>query len=216
MDVFGNRWANYMDRLKENWEAIVGPEDTVLVPGDISWATYLQNSYGDFRFIDTLPGKKIISKGNHDYWWTTINKLNKFLDENHFDTIKFLHNNTYIYEDLCICGTRGWKCPGEDSFSGEDEKVYLRELQRLRFSLEEGKKAGKPGICVAMHYPPFNMRGEPSDFVKIMLEYNVQICIYGHLHGEAYRGAFTGSYEGIDFRLVSADYLAFAPVMLRM
>ncbi len=108
MDVFGARWSNYMERLRENWTATVGENDHVLIPGDISWATYLDQAYEDFRFINELPGKKIISKGNHDYWWTTKSKLDKFLDENGFHSIRFLHNNSYIVENLAVCGTRGW------------------------------------------------------------------------------------------------------------
>lgn len=215
MDVFGNRWANYMKKLEENWRSTVAQDDYVIVPGDISWATYLEQAYDDFRFIHELPGKKIISKGNHDYWWTTKSKLDKFLNENGFDSISFMHNNSYFVQGAVICGTRGWEMPGEVGFGAEDEKIYQRELRRLELSLKgttDIENAGK--IIVALHYPPYNSKGEFSGFMDIMKKYDVQLCIYGHLHGDACRDAVDGIREGIDFRLVSADHLGFAPVLL--
>ncbi len=215
MDVFGSRWADYMGRLEENWRSVITDDDHVIVPGDISWATYLEQAYEDFRFINELPGRKIISKGNHDYWWTTKSKLDKFLDENGFDTISFMHNNSYRIGQDVICGTRGWEMPGETGFGPEDEKIYNRELLRLELSIKDGMAAAPGGrIITALHYPPFNSKGEFSGFIDIMKKYGVKYCIYGHLHGEACRGAIEGNYEGIDFRLVSADHLAFAPVLL--
>ena len=221
MDVFGARWANYMSKLEENWRSTVTGDDYVIVPGDISWATYLEQAYEDFRFIHGLPGRKIISKGNHDYWWTTKSKLDKFLNENGFDSISFMHNNSYCARGAVICGTRGWEMPGETGFGAEDEKIYRRELQRLELSLKNaGAAAGsldsqiKGRIIVALHYPPFNSKGEFSGFIDIMKKYEGQLCIYGHLHGDACRDAIEGIYEGISFRLVSADHLGFAPVLL--
>jgi predicted phosphohydrolase len=216
MDVFGNRWADYMGRLEENWRSMITGDDYVIVPGDISWATYLEQAYEDFRFIHELPGKKIISKGNHDYWWTTKSKLDKFLAENGFDSISFMHNNSYCVGDDVICGTRGWEMPGEVGFGTEDEKIYKRELLRLELSLKNAIAAscGTRRIIAALHYPPYNSKGEFSDFIDIMKKYGVKLCIYGHLHGEACRGAVEGSHEGIVFRLVSADHLAFAPIPL--
>ncbi len=213
MDVFGNRWANYMSKLEENWRSIVTADDYVIIPGDISWATYLEQAHADFSFIHGLPGRKIISKGNHDYWWTTKSKLDKFLGENGFDSISFMHNNSYNTQGAVICGTRGWEMPGETGFGAEDEKIYKRELQRLELSLKNaGAAAGR--IIVALHYPPFNSKGQFSEFIDIMRKYEVQLCIYGHLHGEACREAKEGTYEGIEFRLVSADHLGFAPIQL--
>lgn len=215
MDVFGNRWAEYMGRLGKNWCSMITDEDHVIVPGDISWATYLDQAYEDFRFIHELPGRKIISKGNHDYWWTTRSKLDKFLGENGFDSISFMHNNSYCVGGDVICGTRGWEMPGEVGFGAEDEKIFKRELQRLELSLKDAMAAA-PGrrIIVALHYPPFNSKGEFSGFMDIMKKYDVKLCIYGHLHGEACKDAIEGCHDGITFRLVSADHLSFAPVLL--
>jgi len=218
MDVFGDKWINYMEKIKKFWSETVEPEDYVIVPGDISWATYLEESYKDFDYIDKLPGNKIILKGNHDYWWTTTRKLNKYLSENGFKTIKFLHNNSYIIENFAICGSRGWKCPGEEDFTEEDEKIYLREIQRLDISLKSYEKmipyVGEKDIIVALHYMPFNSKRETSEFIGLMKKYKVKLCIYGHLHGEGARNAVEGEFEGIEFRLVAADYLNFKPVRL--
>jgi predicted phosphohydrolase len=185
MDIFGARWANYMDRLSIEWKDTVAADDTVIIPGDISWATYLEQAYEDFRFIDELPGRKIISKGNHDYWWTTMNKLEQFLLEKEITTISFMHNNSFKVGDYAICGTRGWKMPGDDDFSAEDRKIYMRELNRLELSLNSVEVMPCEKIILAMHYPIFNSKGVNNDFLGIMLKYNVKICIFGHLHGDA-------------------------------
>lgn len=218
MDVFGNRWVNYMEKLEASWEDTITANDFVIIPGDISWATYLEQSYEDFKFIERLPGKKIILKGNHDYWWTTLRKLETFLEENNFTSIRFLHNNCFSIENIVLSGTRGWKCPESDDFGEEDEKIYRRELQRLQLSLECAAKANRDisqeNIVVAMHYMPFNSKGEPSDFVKIMQKYKTKVCLYGHLHGEGIKNAIEGRVGGIEYRLVSADYLGFKPVLL--
>ncbi|MGE4283337.1 MAG: metallophosphoesterase [Clostridia bacterium] len=216
MDVFGNRWDDYMWKIKENWLEIVRDEDYILIPGDVSWATYLEQIYKDFDYINTLPGIKIISKGNHDYWWTTANKLDIYLKENHFDKIFFLHNNSIQYQDIVICGTRGWSCPCLDDFSIEDEKIYTRELQRLELSIREGIKKNPREIIVALHYPPVNRNQDMnSGFVDILKKYNIKTCIYGHLHGDSQKNALIGEYEGIMFYLVACDYLNFKPLKLR-
>jgi len=214
MDIFGARWANYMERLESNWNNTVGENDYVLVPGDISWATYLEQAYRDFLFLDRLPGKKIISKGNHDYWWTTKSKLDKFVAENGFSSISFLHNNSYTVEKAAICGTRGWNMPGEAGFSDEDEKIYLRELQRLELSLKSATVPEGGKLIAATHFPIFNSRGVFSGFLEIMQKYNVDICIYGHLHGESHKYALEGTVKGIEIKFVSADFTGFSPVKL--
>lgn len=211
MDIFGQKWSGYMDRLEAEWKAAVEPEDTVLLPGDISWATYLEEAHKDFSFIEALPGKKVISKGNHDYWWTTLNKLNKFVETNNFRTIAFMHNNNFRIGQNVICGTRGWKLPGDDDFNAEDRKIYNRELQRLELSIKGSSAGSGDNIIVAMHYPPIDVRGQISGFMEIMLKYGVKTCIYGHLHGEGHKKAYTGDFNGIDIRFVSADYLGFKP-----
>jgi len=215
MDVFGERWRGYMERLKTEWEQTVAAEDHVVIPGDVSWATYVEQALDDFRFINELPGKKIILKGNHDYWWTTISKLKKFLAGNGFDSIDFLHNDSCVIGDVSVCGTRGWKCPGDEDFSEEDAKIYRRELERLGLSLKKAAHAGEVRFIVAaLHYPPFNAKREPSGFVEIMRRYGVKLCIYGHLHSGCVNGAVEGEHYGMDFKLVSADYLGFRPVLI--
>jgi predicted phosphohydrolase len=216
MDIFGGKWVDYMDKIENNWKETVSEDDYVIIPGDISWATYLKESYEDFRFIESLPGKKIISKGNHDYWWTTLAKLHKFLEENSFKTISFLHNNSFRIGKLVICGTRGWRCPGDDGFSTEDQKIYDRELQRLELSLKDALLEGEETIIAVLHFPPFNTRCDPSGFVKIMEKYNVKMCIYGHLHGGNFENIVEGRVNGIFFKFVSADYLDFKPLRLEI
>lgn len=214
MDVFGARWSGYMDRLKENWSSLICDNDYILVPGDVSWATYLEQAYEDFRFIHSLPGKKIISKGNHDYWWTTKNKMDKFISGNGFSSVSFMHNNSYAIEGTVICGTRGWNMPGEIGFSDEDMKIYQRELLRLELSLQSAVVPECGSIIAALHFPPFNSKGVFSGFLDILQKYNVKLCIYGHLHGEARKTAVEGRVDGIEFRLVAADHLDFSPVKL--
>lgn len=216
MDIFGDRWSNYMERLRTHWTQTVGEEDYVVIPGDISWATYLEQAFDDFNFIEALPGIKIISKGNHDYWWTTLSKLEQFLSSKELGTIRFMHNNSFNLGKIILCGTRGWKCPGDEDFSGEDRKIYNRELQRLELSLKSAAGGSNESLMVALHYPPFNSKKEPSEFVEIMGTYNVKICLYGHLHGESFRNAFVGETRGIDFKLISADYLNFTPLKLEI
>ncbi|NJD04263.1 MAG: serine/threonine protein phosphatase [Ruminiclostridium sp.] len=214
MDIFGTGWLNYMERINRHWQAIVSEGDTVIIPGDISWATYLENSVEDFKFIDSLPGRKIISKGNHDYWWTTVSKLERFLSDNGFSTISFMHNNSFRVENSVICGTRGWKIPGDDGFNAEDRKIYQRELQRLELSLKSAEVLPGDRLIAAIHFPVLNSKGVFSEFLEIMQRYGVNLCIYGHLHGDAFKNAVEGMQGGVEFRLVSADYLEFKPLML--
>ncbi|WP_024833162.1 metallophosphoesterase [Ruminiclostridium josui] len=211
MDVFGGRWSNYMEKLKENWISNVSENDTVIIPGDVSWATYIDSAYEDFRFIENLPGKKIISKGNHDYWWTTSSKLNKYLAENNFSTISFMHNNAFEFEGVAVCGTRGWKGPGEDDFKKDDEKIYKREIERLELSIKAALKLELSRMLVFMHYPPVTVKSPMTGFIDIMKKYEIKECYYGHLHGEGIKGAIEGEYEGINLKLVSSDYLNFKP-----
>lgn len=215
MDVFGGRWSNYMEKLKNNWLETVRESDTVIIPGDISWATYIENAYEDFKYIDVLPGKKIISKGNHDYWWTTTSKLNKYLMENGFGTISFMHNNAFVIENLAICGTRGWKCPGEDDFKKDDEKIYLREIERLELSIKASMDLEYAERLVFMHYPPVTAKSQASGFMEVMKKHGITRCFYGHLHGEGIKGAIEGDYEGVALKLISADYLNFVPMMVK-
>jgi len=207
MDIFSDKWEGHTQKLKDNWLNTVNDSDTVLIPGDVCWSTYIDDAYEDFNYIDSLPGRKIISKGNHDYWWETISRMNKFVKNNAFNSIFFLHNNFLGYEDWAICGTRGW--PSDDEMQGENgRKMFAREINRLEISLKAAVDAGKKKIIVALHFPPF-YSGENS-FIEVMKRYGVSICLYGHLHAD-FSAARQGIIEGIDFRFVSADYLNFMP-----
>ena len=208
MNIFGDNWENHEEKIKENWIKEVKNEDLVLMPGDFSWEMHLKDMYNDFKYLNELPGKKILLKGNHDYWWTTIAKMRGFIEENNFNNIEFLYNNSYEYADKIIVGTRGWAL--NDTENGN--KMNHREEERLKLSIQDGLKKGenKEMICM-MHYPPIKKAGDivSSNYIEILKENKVKTCIYGHLHGKAHEEAFEGEYEGIYFKLVSADYLDF-------
>lgn len=204
MNIFGDNWIDHENKIMDYWKETVGKEDLVLIPGDISWAVKLNDAMDDLMKIDALPGKKIIGKGNHDYWWSTSNKL----DNLELKTIKFLKNNSYTYNGAIICGTRGWDTM-EDHSQLDNEKIYLREMNRLKISLEESKKSNKE-IIAMLHYPPFNSEGTPNEFFQILKNYNIGICIYGHLHGEeGHKIAREGIIENITVHCVSSDYMDF-------
>lgn len=206
MDIFGDNWANHEDKIFNNWSNNVKEDDLVLLPGDITWAIKLDEAKLDLSKIDKLPGKKVISKGNHDYWWETKSKLNS-LD---FKTIHFLHNDCYIYNNIAICGTRGWIPKDSEEFDEHDEKVFNREINRLKLSLQSIKENVKTKI-VMLHYPPFNVDGTPNDFVELMKDYDVSICVYGHLHDEGHKYIIEGGIKGIEFYCIASDYLEFIP-----
>lgn len=207
MDIFGDKWKDHCEKIKTNWIAQIKEDDTVLIAGDISWSLKADDSKYDLDWIDALPGRKIISKGNHDYWWGSISKLNTL-----YENTKFLQNNFYVYEDYAVCGTRGWICPGSDKFTTKDDKIFKRELIRLRLSLESAKKEGFNKFIVMLHYPPTNEKFEESDIIKLLKEYNVEKVIYGHLHGPVLYGeVLNGNLDGIEYILTSADYLNFNP-----
>ena len=212
MNVFSSKWDNYTDKMRENWNKIVSENDYVIIPGDISWATYLEDAVTDFEYIHSLNGKKLISKGNHDYWWTTLNKMNLFLNENGFDSISIMKNTAYMIGDTAICGTRGWIIPS--SAVGEDAKIFEREKQRLILSLEDASAMGAKNIICALHYPPVSKESENSEFLDIMNAYGVKRCIYGHLHGISHASAPIGVFSGIKLQLVSCDYLNFIPMLI--
>lgn len=206
MDVFGTQWINHEEKIFNNWEEIVKDEDLVLLPGDISWAMKLEDGHKDLMRIDKLSGKKIISKGNHDYWWESLKKLNDL----NFKSINFLQNNSFIYKKIGIAGSRGWISRDSEDFDSHDEKIFKRELNRLDLSLSSIDENVNKKI-VLLHYPPFNSNSKPNEFVKLMKEYNVDICIYGHLHAEGHKYAVEGEVEGIRFHCVSSDYIDFIP-----
>ncbi len=213
MDIFGGRWENYIEKLEKNWKSIVSEKDLVLIPGDISWATYLDDAFADLKFIHDLPGRKVILKGNHDYWWSTLNKLKKFIEEHKFTSIDFIQNTAYVWENTAIAGTRGWNIPNAQT-GAEDRKIFEREKQRLILSLEDAKSKKAEKIVVAMHYPPIEQNMINLDFLEIMKAYDVRVCIYGHLHAAAQKFAPVGVFEGISLRLVSCDYLNFMPILI--
>jgi predicted phosphohydrolase len=206
MDVFGGAWVNYMDKLKEGL-SVIGPEDTTVLLGDLSWALDLENAQADFAWINKIPGRKIILKGNHDYWWSTAAKFQKFCVENQFSNMFILNNNFYEYEDWAICGTRGWFF--EESRSSEhDEKVFKRELLRLETSL---RAAGDRNKMVFLHYPPRYKGYECQEILDLLQKYGVRRCFYGHLHGPSHKLAMEGVWDSVEFRLTAADYLNFTP-----
>lgn len=206
MDVFGGAWVGYMDKLKEGL-SVIGPEDTTVLLGDLSWALDLESAKADFGWINAIPGKKIILKGNHDYWWSTAAKFQKFCTENGFENLFLLNNNCYFYESFAICGTRGWFFEEERS-GAHDEKVFRRELIRLEASL---KAAGDAPKLVFLHYPPRYRGYTCPEILELLAKYEVRRCFYGHLHGGSHKLAMEGLWDGVEFRLVSADYTGFRP-----
>ena len=206
MDVFGGAWTGYMEKL-ERGISCIGENDTTVLLGDLSWSLDLQNAKADFAWIDRIPGKKIILKGNHDYWWSTVSKFNQFCQENSFSNQFILNNNHYEYEGFAICGTRGWFF--EEEKSGQhDEKVFKRELIRLETSL---KSAGDMPKIVFLHYPPRYKGYICEPIVELLHQYDVRQCFYGHLHSASHALAVEGLWDGIEYRLVSSDRLNFRP-----
>ena len=208
MGVFGPKWENHVNRLKACWEYTVTDEDLVILCGDLSWAMRLKEAKVDLDFIDHLPGKKVCIKGNHDYWWEKIGVLNTL-----YDSIHFIQNTAYRVGSYAICGTRGWM--SLDGASKEDQKIYLREQERLKLSLQDGIKKGAKEIIVALHYPPTNERREDSPFTQLIKQYPVRQVVYGHLHDEnAWQKALKGNYNESIYHLVAADYLDFCPKLI--
>ena len=206
MDIFGGNWQGYMEKLQDGI-SVIKPEDTTILLGDLSWALDLSGAKEDFAWIDQIPGDKIILKGNHDYWWSTASKFYHFCEENGFERQFILNNNHYEYNGWAICGTRGWFY--EENRSGDhDEKVFKRELIRLEASLQS---AGDLPKMVFLHYPPKYKGYECPEILSLLQQYGVQKCFYGHLHGPSHALALEGIWDGIDYKLVSADRLDFCP-----
>lgn len=208
MDSFPG-WSDYVTRIEKNWNKLVTPNDTVIIAGDISWAMNFDELYDDFTFIESLNGTKIIIKGNHDYWWNTASKMNKFIEDNGFNSIKFIHNNAYSVEGVSICGSRGWMFESDEA---HDELVLAREVGRIRRSLES---AENDEIIAFLHYPPVTTDSICSEIIELLKEFNVKKCYYGHLHGVAAKIAIDDKVEGIDFRLISCDRLGFMPLLIK-
>ena len=209
MDIFGGAWVGYMEKLKQGFSSVT-EEDTTILLGDLSWALGLQEAKKDFAWINQIPGKKIILKGNHDYWWSTAAKFYKFCEENGFSNQFILNNNHYEYGDWAICGTRGWFFEEERS-NLQDEKVFKRELIRLETSL---RSAGDRNKMVFLHYPPRYKGYECGEILDLLKQYGVRRCFYGHLHGASHGLALEGQWDGIEYKLVSADRLGFNPFLV--
>ena len=211
MSIFGENWQNHEEKIAIDWKSRVKEEDTVILPGDFSWAMYLENTYEDFKYLNQLPGKKILLRGNHDYWWSTLTKMRKYLEDNDFHNIDFMQNNSFEIEDSIIVGTRGWTI-SEDS---EDKRLVERETIRLELSIKDGiEKFGREKPIIAfMHYPPITVhqvaKNETTKFMETLKKYHIKECMYGHLHSSSIRDAVEGFYDGVNLKLVSADGLDF-------
>lgn len=220
MDVFGPGWQNYVARLEEAWRGKVKEEDTVLIPGDISWGISMDEALSDLQFIESLPGTKILSKGNHDYWWGTNKKVEDFLTEKGLASMKVLKNNGFVVENTLVAGTRGWLLPENPESKEADEKIYLREVGRLERSLQDalqkwesdGTEPGSLRRVAMLHYPPIYDPRRSNGFTDTLEKYGVELCLYGHLHGRGHQKAYNGEKNGVEYRLISADYLRFDPV----
>lgn len=210
MDVFGPLWEDYENKLITAFSRL-NDDDITIIPGDVSWGMSLKESLLDFKLIDSFPGRKIICKGNHDYWWETATKTKRFFAENDIHTIDVLHNNAFKIGDIAICGTRGWFFEEE---TGNSRKIYDREIGRLRFSLEEGKKLSPERILCFLHYPPISSGYECEEITDMLSEYGVESCFYGHLHSFGHKSAFIGEHKNVNYSLVSADFLRFEPLLI--
>lgn len=211
MDIFGDHWIDHWERIKSNWIDKVSPCDIVLIPGDISWAMTLDEALTDLDDIGALPGRKIMVKGNHDYWWSSITRLR----ERSHESIYVIQNDSLMLEDmpnLAFCGTRGWTAPGTKEFTEHDEKIFNRELNRLRLSLDAANNADE--IIVLLHFPPFDDQGQESDFCNLIRQYPVKHVVFGHLHGDSLKGVIEGEIGGLTYHLVSCDYLDFDPKLI--
>ena len=213
MNIFGDNWKDHDKKIKQDWESKVVEKDTVILVGDFSWSMHLRDTIKDFEYLNNLPGKKILLKGNHDYWWTTVTNMKNFLKENDFKNIDFLHNNCFEIEGKVICGTRGWTLNLEESENGK--KMIKRECNRLKLSIEQGiKEFGEnKEFIVCMHYPPITntniIKKETTDFMETMKKYNIKKCFYGHLHSNSIKEAVEGIIDNINLKLVSSDSLDF-------
>jgi predicted phosphohydrolase len=213
MSVFGENWGNHFDKISKDWIEKVEPQDVVILAGDFSWATYLEDTFKDFEYLNSLPGKKLLLKGNHDYWWTTLTSMRKYLKENNFCNIDFLQNNSYKHESHIIVGTRGWQF----TENAEDKKILKREIARLELSISDGLKkiTNNEKLIACIHYPPFNDNlSDDFSFINVLKKYPVDTCVYGHLHGASHQNAVQGNIDGIDFKLISCDYTDFKLIQI--
>lgn len=217
MNIFGSRWHEHEQRLDLQWRQTVTDEDTVLIPGDISWAMQLRDALPDLAFLDRLPGRKILSRGNHDYWWTSLAKIEAFCRNNNLNSLFFLRNNGLVVPpDWVVCGTRGWILPGDPDYGPDDEKIYLREAGRLRLSLEAASALLMPEarLVACLHYPPFGRDMQPTMLTELLEEFAVEICVYGHIHSDNGLSGKDGPPGRVRYQLAAADHLGFKPLRL--
>lgn len=209
MDIFGPHWANHTGKIYEGWKSVVGEDDLVIIPGDISWAMHLKEAEQDLDWLARLPGRKLLVRGNHDYWWSSIGKVRSALPPGIFA----LQNDHYTWDDLAVCGTRGWICPGDEGFeNGKDEKIYQRELLRLKMSLDSAIKDGCEEIIAALHFPPFNRFNQPGGFTELLEEYRVKVCVFAHIHDSIRDTIFQGRRNSVCYYYAAADGIDFTPL----
>jgi predicted phosphohydrolase len=211
MDVFGLHWEDHPDRIRRAWEGVVESQDWVLLPGDISWAMRVEEMADDLAYLAALPGRKVLLRGNHDYWWQSLSKVRQALPEG----VSALQNDYIpLTNNWAVCGTRGWELPNTSGTTAHDYKIYERELIRLRLSLDGAKRGGYRHLVAMLHFPPTDGQGTPSGFTTLLEEYGVEICVYGHLHGAAQQFALRGVHRGVHYHLVACDALRFTPLFL--
>jgi predicted phosphohydrolase len=213
MDVFGENWENYTQKIHDNWMNTVSDNDTVILCGDTSWGMNLTEALPDFEFLENLPGKKILLKGNHDYWWNSVKKMKDFFAEHNLFSFDILHNNDYVFDNIGIAGTRGWFY-GESSSDAEDAKIIHREAERLKFSIEKALTLNSKRITCFLHYPPINSNGKCDEIFNTLIKYSIERCFYGHIHSKGIKYAVTGVVDGIDFSLISCDSIGFQPQLI--
>ena len=208
MNVFGSHWDNHFERISQDWRTRVGEEDTVLIPGDISWALQLRDAVPDLQAIAALPGRKVLTKGNHEYWWNSLTQVRAVLPPG----MEVLQHSALDLGDAVVCGTRGWMIPtGDTALAPEDQKILNRELARMEMALQEATKlrAGRPLVAM-IHFPPLYEQVRDTDFTRLFERYQVSTVVYGHLHGPAIRAGFNGTHHGVRYMLTSCDSLNFA------
>ena len=215
MDIFGGRWKNYMERIAENWIRTVGEQDTVVLPGDISWGMNDEETLPDLRFLEELPGQKILMRGNHDYWWQTTKKLNALFEENNLKSLSILYNNAVLCGETVLCGTKGYMNDGEQT-KEQNEKLFEREAARMELSLKDAQQRfpGREKIAF-LHYPPLTREFAYLQMLDLLFEYGVTRCYYGHLHGAGHTAAYIGDYYRMQFSMISADFVDFTPVFVK-
>ncbi len=213
MDRFGENWRDHDRKIFEAWERDGSDDDLLLIVGDTSWAMRIEDARRDLDRIGQMKGRKVMLKGNHDYWWTSVGKLTRELHP----SIKVLQASSIIVDRIAVAATRGWMCPGDDYFKDDDERIYNREVGRLRSALDslKGRESEFDHLIVALHYPPTNASHQPSGFTELIDQYRADVCVYGHLHGESINSALTGQRGGTRYYLVSADSVNFAPAEIK-